>query len=71
MIEIIFFFVLGMWGWFLWDVVEMVWMVRVYDVIEKKNMDFVLIFLIWFNFICFGCKVFKWFCMLDCVIWFG
>lgn len=40
MIEIIFFFVLGMWGWFLWDVVEMVWMVRVYDVIEKKKYGF-------------------------------
>lgn len=37
----------------------------------KKNMDPVLTFSIRPNFICLGCKVFKWFRTPDCVIWLG
>ena len=39
--------------------------------LKKKNMDPVLTFSIRPNFICLGCKVFKWFRTPDCVIWLG
>lgn len=71
MTEITFLFISGTRGWPSRDAAEMAWTVRAHDVIEKKNMDPVLTFSIWPNVICLGCKVFKWFRTLDCVIWLG